>query len=191
MKKIFLAIGVGMIAFVVGLVGTYIALPMVAPGVTSSLAPADSTVAADSVAATTDLPRPLPNGAAPDSASTDQPEPSLASVDAIESLRDSLAMMQDSVQTLAATEETLTREVDALRDQVQSLQATQAKAAEMAKTLTKLEDEALQSVLQELDMRIFQMLYAESTGRTQARLLQALPPERAARVVDSMMASDN
>jgi superfamily II DNA helicase RecQ len=85
----------------------------------------------------------------------------------------------------------LTREVDALRDQVQSLQATQAKAAEMAKTLTKLEDEALQSVLQELDMRIFQMLYAESTGRTQARLLQALPPERAARVVDSMMASDN
>lgn len=191
MKKIFLAIGVGLIAFVVGLVGTYMALPMVAPGIASTSAPADSTVAPASAHSDTDTPRPLPNGTAPDSAAASQMDRPFASLEAVEGLRDSLALMHDSVQTLATTEETLTREVAELRDQVQSLQATQTKAAEMAKTLTKLEDEALQSVLQELDMPTFQMLYAESSGRSQARLLQALPPKRAARVVDSMMVSDN
>lgn len=191
MKKIFLAIGVGLIAFVVGLVGTYMALPMVAPGIASTSAPADSTAAPASAPSDTDTPRPLPNGTAPDSAAASQMDRPFASLEAVEGLRDSLALMHDSVQTLATTEETLTREVAELRDQVQSLQATQTKAAEMAKTLTKLEDEALQSVLQELDMPTFQMLYAESSGRSQARLLQALPPKRAARVVDSMMVSDN
>ncbi len=190
MKKVVLAIGVGLVAFVVGLAGTYVVLPMVVPDVTQSATPADSSATPGQPAAETDTPRPLPKGAAPDSAATPAPDKPFASLDAVNRLRDSLAIMHDSVQTLAATEDRLHRELADLRDQVQSLQATKAKAAEMAKTLTKLEDEELQAVLNELDMRIYQMLYTESSGRTRARLIQSLPPERAARLVDRMVSEN-
>lgn len=191
MKKAFLVAAVGVLCFSVGLVGTYFALPVVAPNAVEQSVPADSA----STAAPPDQPAsPEPNQTepTPSDSATASPDESLASFDAVnEVLRDSLQMMRDSMHTLASTSQTLERDVQELRDQVEALQAKRTKAADLAKTLTRLEDEELQAVLGELKMETHAILYEEATGRNRTRILQALPPDQAARLVNRMIASED
>ena len=56
-------------------------------------------------------------------------------------------------------------------------------AAELATTLTKLDDDALSEVIQRLDGRTFVRLYEAASPRNRGRLLDALTPAQAAAFV--------
>ena len=80
---------------------------------------------------------------------------------------------------------------DSLRDVIQShrasaddeAEADAATSAELASTLSKLEDEALGAVVQRLDGRSFVQLYQASSARNRARFVDALTPAQAAAFV--------
>ena len=76
---------------------------------------------------------------------------------------------------------------DSLRDVVEGrtldLEAEAARAAELAATLTKLDDEALAAIVQRLDGSSFTELYRAASTRNQVRLLDALTPAQAAAFV--------
>ena len=76
---------------------------------------------------------------------------------------------------------------DSLRDVVEGHQlddeAAAARAAELAATLTKLDDEALGGIVQRLDGASFVALYDAAASRVQVRLLAALTPAQAAAFV--------
>ena len=76
---------------------------------------------------------------------------------------------------------------DSLRDVIEGraldLEAEQARAAELATTLTKLDDEALSGIVQRLDGSSFTELYRAASTRNQVRLLSALTPAQAAAFV--------
>lgn len=211
MKKVLLAALVGILSLGAGLVGTYFALPVVAPNAVEQAAPPDSAAApspSDPAPSTKTNPAVPTESASPttrpdsttvssadssrsDSTAVPQPDQQLASFEAVHMLRDSLRMMRDSVNTLADKSQTLEGDLQKLRSQLQSLQATRTKAADIAKTLTKLEDEELEAVLSKLDMQTYEILYTEATGRNRTRLLRALPPQEAARLVNRMIVSEN
>ena len=60
----------------------------------------------------------------------------------------------------------------------------------MSGTLTKLEDKELEAVLAELDQAMLESLYVEASARNRKRLLQSIPPERAALLVKGLMNPD-
>lgn len=63
----------------------------------------------------------------------------------------------------------------------------QTDAAELASTLTRMEDEALQGIVQRLDGRSFVKLYQAASSRNQGRLLGALTPAQAAAFVRTQL----
>ena len=198
MKKIALAVGLGVVFFLAGLIGTYYTLPIVAPDHVPDTVTSDSlnTAAPDSTQPFAAAQ--LDSTALTDSASTATIVDSLGispdqlnDVPLVQQLRDSLSTLQDSLSTLTADSRALTEERDALQERVKSLESSQAKAADIGNTLTKLEDEELRAVLNELDMRVYEMLYNEVSGRNRARLLQSLPPDKAAQLVDRMILQTN
>ena len=76
---------------------------------------------------------------------------------------------------------------DSLRDVIEGRQlddqAAGARAAELAATLTKLDDEALGGIVQRLDGGSFVKLFEAASSRNQVRLLDALTPAQAAAFV--------
>ncbi len=69
--------------------------------------------------------------------------------------------------------------------------ATEAKqreqARELSAVLTKMEDAELRALVAQLDPDVMGMLYSEASARNKTRLLQAIPPERAAAFVRSLI----
>lgn len=80
---------------------------------------------------------------------------------------------------------------DSLRSVMNAHQSDAALAqtdvAELAATLTRMEDDALRNIVQRLDGRSFVKLYAAATTRNQGRLLGALTPAQAASFVRSRL----
>ena len=76
---------------------------------------------------------------------------------------------------------------DSLRDLVEGRhlddEAAAARSAELAATLSKLDDEALGAIVQRLDGASFVSLYEAAAARIQVRLLGALTPAQAATFV--------
>lgn len=76
---------------------------------------------------------------------------------------------------------------DSLRQVIEGREEGEAEsettAAELAATVTKLEDEALGEVVQRLDGRSFVRLYEAASARNRTRLLDALTPAQAAAFV--------
>lgn len=198
MKKIALAVGLGVVFFLAGLVGTYYALPVLAPDHVPDIATADSLTAPGSSTPQQQPTARIDSASVMDSTGTalhtdslDGVPDSLIAPSLVDQLRDSLSTLHDSLGTLSATARTLTDERDALKDRVATLETSQATAADIGNTLTKLEDDELGAVLKELDMRVYEMLYNEVSGRNRARLLQSLPPDKAAQLVDRMILQTN
>ena len=200
MKRIALAAGLGVAFFLAGLVGTYYALPHVAPSYVPDVAPADSQRAAlsDSLRG---LPRASADSTLNDSIRSTDSTRTMATLEdslglspdqanrlaIVQQLRDSISVLNDSLTTLSGDYQSTTEARDALQAQVEALESTQATAADVGNTLTKLEDAELRAVLDQLDMQMYEMLYSELSGRNRARLLQSLPPEKAANLVDRMI----
>ncbi|MDX1532209.1 MAG: hypothetical protein R3362_11835 [Rhodothermales bacterium] len=174
MKSLLLPLLAALAAFLAGLGGTYVLLPVVAPEVaearrlqSDSLAvlAADSVAVADSALAGA---LPLPPDAPADStdaadAPPAAPDPRVAELEA---------------------------RVDDLNAQLAARTEQAARAQELASTLTKLEDGELEAILAELDTEILTLLYEAGSAREQARLLKALKPQRAARFVQHLAASE-
>lgn len=70
-------------------------------------------------------------------------------------------------------------------------QAQQQQIDEMATAIGRMEDEALRALIAQMDDASLTRLYTASTGRNRTRILAAIPPERAARFVRSLIVPTN
>lgn len=70
-------------------------------------------------------------------------------------------------------------------------QAQQQQIDEMATAIGRMEDEALRALIAQMDDASLTRLYTASTGRNRTRILAAIPPERAARFVRSLIVPVN
>jgi hypothetical protein len=95
--------------------------------------------------------------------------------------------LQADLARLRSRLQTAEDRADSLRVVVEGHRATaeagRSDAADLAKTLTKMEDEDLGAVVQRLDGRSFVRLYEAASSRNRARLLNALAPDQAAAFV--------
>lgn len=181
MKKSLLIIGVGVLAFSLSLIGTYLAMPYIAPGlVAQSTAPTDST-APDSLTQRDQL------IALIDSLESGQSDALFAEQATVNRLRDSLTTVHDSLSNVQSRTWTLRDQLQELQRRVESLEATQAKAADISQTLTDLDIREMRAVLAPLNLPVYEALYAQTTGRDRTRLLQAMPPDKAAQLVDRIV----
>jgi hypothetical protein len=208
-KRILIALGAAVVAFMVSFGGVYFALPHL------DSVPQDEAVAVRP--ARTDEPLPLqaeavseppPLLAARDTASRPLVEsppltaelPALAQESAPAEpappvVEPPSTVLEDSVRVLLALIErtnqekrTVEAELAGLRSRLQADEARKVEAAGLSSTLSRLEDRELQALLQQLDVRVLEILFVESSGRTRTRLLQSMPAERAARFVRNLVA---
>lgn len=213
MKKVILLSVAGLFSFVASTVGIYLAMPSIAPALVAEtrthldslgLAPIDL---ADSLVRTESGPADdevviefgkLASGShtmprATDSTSSAQSDDSIPLPAADRShteLYDSLNSMVNRVIALEQDNAALTITIDDLEKQIISLRERDADVAELSKSLNKLEDRQLAGILFGLDFEIFEMLYLQASAREKSRLLQHLPPDRAARYVRMLMGSE-
>ena len=110
-------------------------------------------------------------GCAPDSATV---APLAADLDAMQARLDAAIARGDSLRRIMDLHQ-------------ETADAARTDAAELASTLTKMEDEALRSIVQKLDGRSFVTLYAAASGRNQGRLLGALTSAQAAAFVRTQL----
>ena len=95
-----------------------------------------------------------------------------------------LAAMQSRLDAAEARADSLRTVMDAHQE---TAGLAQADAAELAATLTRMEDEALRGIVQRLDGRSFVKLYTAASSRNQSRLLGALTPAQAAAFVRTQL----
>ncbi|MEM1042270.1 MAG: hypothetical protein AAGI91_06520 [Bacteroidota bacterium] len=156
---LFIALG-SVAAFVAGLAGTYVLMPIVAPDFVAAERMVADSLAADSLAADS-------LEAAALVAETEAPTPASA---------DSLAALQRRLAEYEA-------QIGALQTEIGTTKAQQAQARDLIATLIKLERDDLSAVLARLDFDVLALLYAEASARDRTRLLAALEPSRTAMFV--------
>lgn len=200
MKKAIILAVAGVLSFVVGTAGIYLAMPTIAPAVVDS-----TRVRLDSLGLLPRLPEddadrdpagssvdPLPFDTATTLASADSSDSlqarSLPTGPIIEfSMDDSLRHTTDLLNNLKANNAALTAKIEELTGRIDQMTSQKAETEELSKSLSKLEDRQLAGILADLDLSVVETLYLQSSGRDRSRLLQNLPPERAARFVKTLV----
>lgn len=198
MKKVILLAVAGVLSFVAGTAGIYIAMPTIAPAVVDStrirldslgLLPLKPEL--EQVARPTDVQSIQfdPSTGEAESDSTDSlATATLPSVPTIEvPLGDSLRRTTDILNNLKTDKAALLAQIEELTKRLNKLETQQADAAELSVSLSKLEDRQLTGILTDLDLNVVEMLYLEASVRDRPRLLQNLPPDRAARFVKTLV----
>lgn len=194
-KKLLLVVGLGIASFVGGLAGFYAMMPALAPGlVEQTRIELDSLGllaydAADSLRsareATAGYTPAVPGGTTPAAlaahVSTAAATPSAGGVDSLK-----LALL-DQVRAVEAERSALKRQVETLTARLEAIEGRRAEAESVSATLAKLDDRQLGGILQNLDPVVLEMIYRKSPAKTQARLLAALPGDRAAGFLRSLM----
>lgn len=114
--------------------------------------------------------------------------------DSLAATRDTLQHLRDSLQSLhqqlASLQQLLQRMQDRLQQtqqQLAALKRRQIQTQELAATITRLEDDQRRALLSQLSAEILDMLYMETQGRSRTLLLQSLPPDQAARLVNRLI----
>ena len=196
MGRILLFISIAVLSFGAGLGAIYWAMPMIDPdGVDEMRSRLDSIITAEQAAlsgASTDGNQLNPIGALD---SLFAPADSVGLVDLemhpryIE-LTDSLGRLATQVASLDRERSELLTRLGNLERELEEVQTRRSDASELSATLTRLEEIELQNILSLVDERTLAQLYHEATGRNKTRILSALPSDRAARLVQSMMASN-
>jgi flagellar motility protein MotE (MotC chaperone) len=163
-----LSIALVIAGLVVGFLGSYFAMPLLRPAYVEAInARLDSlSTPADTLATT-----------------ADSTGPDTSDEGLIESMEDSLARLQRRVDELKRQSDAALSSRSKLEAQVDSLSEVRSDATELASALTQLEDKELAKVVGELDDRVLKALYLEASRKNQARILQAMPPDRAARFI--------
>ena len=191
MKKMFIiGGGLGLLSFVAGLAGLYLLMPSVDPvRVEDTKLQLDSLGlityrAADSIRAVRDSLHASDSLAAVgDSAALAEIAPGLSAAGAV----DSLQRVIERIRRMEQEKSALLTEVESLTARLQTLEERRVEAENLSATLAKVEDRQLGAILQSLDARALELIYLMSSSRNQARLLQALPPDRAASFIRSLV----
>lgn len=200
MKKAIILAVAGILSFVGGTAGIYLAMPTIAPAVVDStrvrldslgllpLAPEDSVKRGLKPAAVTSIQfDPSTGPIAADSTDSLQtaarPTDSPLEIPLSDSLRRTTSLMNDLKTDKAA----LLAKVEELTKRLNKLEAQQTDAAELTKSLSKLDDRQLADILTDLDLNVVEILYLQASTRDRPRLLQNLPPDRAARFVKTLV----
>ena len=105
-------------------------------------------------------------------------------------LIDSLVQARADHQRLASLEANLRQRIAALEQDLQSAGIAQAEAGEVSAALARLEENELGGILDGLDDRSVRIVYDEASPRNRTKILRSLPPQRAAVIVQRMLAND-
>ncbi len=152
-----------------GFAGVYFGMPKIRPAYVEGLH-----VKFDSLRALADT-----SVIAVDSVATDTTLDETAMLDSLSELRAQIARLEQQSAEIAASRERLSGTLD-------SLATTGGEAAEIAATLSILEDDELAEVVNKLDDRVLRSLYVTASRKNKARLLKAMPPERAGKLIRSL-----
>jgi hypothetical protein len=206
--KILIAVVGSLVFFALGLIGTYMAMPALAPKVVE-----ETTARLDSLyrlehPESLDLahnpPDPMPMPVALrdsvgnvlvdslgnvllDSTALAFPvsmDPAFDKV--IAALRDSLQDIHFRLSIEQETQKLLQQQIGEMEARWEVLQNRFDEARQMSGTLVKLEDGELGELLGKLDMGVIEAIYLEATARNRTRLLQMLPAEKASILVNKL-----
>lgn len=205
--------GATLAAFAVALVGAYLTLPELAPGVVTDASSdsltasgPDTTVtktAALEEAGSSEEPGRTDTAASGASSSATAADTALAPSDSstqaaagatlrdsLQALQDRLRQAKDEVDSLREEAKILRTEADSLRTQLSDARATQIKVDELSNALLDMERRELTALLKDVDMNALEQLYQQASGRSRTRLLQAMAPARAARFVNKVVENE-
>lgn len=101
-------------------------------------------------------------------------------------LLDSLQRLRNRIQELEQHSNQIDESRQELAVRLDSLTQVGGDAAEIASTLTILEDDELSHVVEKLDDDVLRALYVTASRKNKARLLRAMPPERAGHLIRSL-----
>ncbi len=200
MKKVIIMSVAGVLSFVLGTAGIYLAMPTIAPAVVDStrirldslgllpMTPEDSVKRGMKQPAAKSIHfDPSTHAAASDSSDSLQTRP-LPSGPTIEvPLEDSLRRTLNVMNNLDTDNAALMAKIEELSGRLEELESQHADAAELSKSLSKIEDRQLAGILADLDMNVVEKLYMQASARDRPRLLQNLPPDRASLFVTTLV----
>lgn len=183
MKKAIIAVLATATFFLVGTFATYFAIPKFSPDMAER-----AQWRADSI-------RMVKDGTFPDSLLNpedyDMIDTSLLSRPLntmLVGLRDSLSELHTSLGTEMESKEALMEKVQNMEARWEALQAKYDEAKLMSGTLAKLEDNELSDLLETLEDDVIESLYIEASARNRTRLLQMMPADKAASLVNTLTA---
>ena len=178
MKKIGIPFLVILVFFAVGLYGTYKAMPTLAPGLVER-----TNNKLDSLAA-------VAEGREWRADSLARRPDSLLIQEALGAnlvtLRDSVEFLEAQLRLKTAEQDTLMDRLAVVEERWNNLETKFNDAREISGTIVKLEDGELANLLNEVDPVVLEAIYLEATARNRARLLQMLPADKAAVIVNKM-----
>ena len=195
MKNIGLAIGASIIAFVIGVLGFYSAIPHLAPdhvkratGDTLSESAVDSLIRAraaqarkDSLAAVEEAALEIV-GLTPDS--LDQLR---LMANRSEVLRDSVAALAELIDRKENTADSLLTALDEAKARADKLEKSDQTAEEISKAFTEIEDNDMREILAHIHPTVLRQLYNKASARDRSRILRALSPDMAARFLEGLV----
>lgn len=192
MKKVVLALFVGLLSFAIGLGGVYLAMPSLAPdkvdGIRKHLDSLELFPGGLDDAATLAT---LPDSLLPDSLSPADSAVLISALpnpqDIIQSLRDSLYIARNKLADLSRDTSSLASQVRELKGQLSTTTTELEEAASLSKTLVKLDDKQLGVILKGLHLTTIELVYQQASARERARLLQVMHPDQAARFVRTLV----
>ena len=196
MKKIVILAVVGLFSFVLGTVGLYVAMPKLAPAVVDS-----TRVKLDSLGLISSPPKAslrevgeaisdsllADSSATGDSLSAVRDSVSEAPEHVIGQLSDSLDASAKLAQNLEQSKSSLLTQIEQMKKQIAKLESRKLEAAELSKSIAKLEDDQLGDLLAGIELDVIETLYLQSSARDRTRLLQNMAPDRAAVFVRSLV----
>ncbi len=202
MKKILTIVGISLPAFVLGFIGIYFAMPMLAPErVEETQHMLDSLRVQNSLAGIEDSTLVAMQYHA-FGVITDSLNASLTRLDSsvhrsilqqeqtIAFLRDSLKMAHERLKSTLEETSKMKQVIDELNERLEAIEAKRVEARNLSSTLPKLDIGELSPILQNLELSVVEMVYTEATARNRTKILQALSSERAARFVRHLMTND-
>jgi flagellar motility protein MotE (MotC chaperone) len=202
MKKIIFLAVLGLVSFLAGTVGLYVAMPRLAPQVVDSTrVKLDSlgliTIAPPETLATpTAAPETIVVPAADSAAFEAAVQASAKAVsdsltrsytEIIGRLSDSLTAATKMAQNLQRNSTALAAQLEELKKRKEAAPTPKVDTAELVKSITKLDDDQLANLLTGIDLSVIETLYMKSSARERTRLLQNMAPDRAAVFVRTLV----
>lgn len=201
MKKALVFAAVGLLCFVVGTVGIYVAMPALSPERVDS-----TRVRLDRLGlvleAQTDLVLPdasdarPPDSLPPGSIATESAD-SFATADVavarattqelVGALKDSLGASAEMIRALRADTSALGKRVEQLSAQIAAITDRNVEAATLSQSLVKLDGKQLGSILAGLELDVIELLYQKASARERTRLLESMGSDQAARFVRTLV----
>jgi hypothetical protein len=102
-----------------------------------------------------------------------------------------LQALQDSIATLNRRLQDTRTAADTLRAKLADAEAEQAKVNELSNALMEMRRRNLGNLLTDVDMSVLKKLYQETTGQARTRLLQSMAPAQAAKFVNQVVEADS